>query len=141
MAMLLGIPNSSYIEIGDTANYGYTFDKVYDKKDIRTKGGALFTYITPASSFRRFSVPATFVTSENVSIINSWFSTATDLRFIEDDTFANTFHTVRIVGVSEPYNKYIQPYFRQFYEGSITFETVWIKNILKDLFYILVVCG
>tara|TARA_Y100000592_G_C5455220_1_gene311010 strand:- start:444 stop:818 length:375 start_codon:yes stop_codon:yes gene_type:complete len=124
MAMLLGIPNSSFIEIGDTANYGYTFEKLYDKKDLRTKGGALFTYIVPQSSFRRFTVPATFVNSQNKSIINSWFSTASDLRFIEDDTFANSFFSVRIVGVSEPYDKYIQPYFRQFYSGTITFETI-----------------
>ena len=37
MAMLLGVPNSSYIDLTDIAGYGYTFDKTFDKKDIRTK--------------------------------------------------------------------------------------------------------
>ena len=124
MAMLLGVQNSSYIDLTDIAGYGYTFDKTFDKKDIRTKGGKLFTYITPASTFRRFKIPTTFVTSSDVSIVNSWFSTGTNLRFIEDDTYPNSYFDVRIVGTSEPYNKFIQPYFRQFYSGEIVIETI-----------------
>ena len=124
MAMLLGVPNSSFIDLTDIAGYGYTFDKTFDKKDIRTKGGKLFTYITPASTFRRYKIPTTFVTSSDVSIVNSWFSTGTDLRFIEDDTYPNSYFDVRIVGTSEPYNKFIQPYFRQFYSGEIVIETI-----------------
>ena len=124
MAMLLGIPNSSYISLTNIAGYGYTFNKTFDKKDIRTKGGKLFTYITPASTFRRFKIPTTFVTSSDVSIVSSWFSTGTDLRFIEDDTFANSYFDVRIVGTTEPYNRFIQPYFRQLYAGTITLETI-----------------
>ena len=30
MAMLLGVPNSSYIDLTDIAGYGYTFDKTFD---------------------------------------------------------------------------------------------------------------
>ena len=89
--MLLGVPNSSYIDLTDIAGYGYTFDKQYDKKDIRTKGGKLFTYITPASTFRRFKIPTTFANSSTASQISSWFSTGTNLRFIEDDTFATRY--------------------------------------------------
>ena len=66
MAMLIGIPNSGYITLDEVAGYGYTFNKILDKKDIRTKGGKLFTYITPASSFRRFKIPMTFVASSDV---------------------------------------------------------------------------
>ena len=51
MAMLLGVPNSSYINLTDLAGYGYTFSTNYDKQDIRTKGGKLFTYITPSSTY------------------------------------------------------------------------------------------
>ena len=124
MAMLLGIPNSSYITLDNIVGYGYEFQRNLDKRDIRTKGGKLFTYITPASTFRRFEIPTTFVTSSDVSIVNSWFSTGTDLRFIEDDTYANSYFDVRIVGTSEPYNKFIAPYFRQFYSGEIVIETI-----------------
>ena len=81
-------------------------------------------YRTPASTFRRFEIPTTFVTSSDVSIVSSWFSTGTDLRFIEDDTFANSYFDVRIVGTTEPYNRFIQPYFRQLYAGTITLETI-----------------
>jgi hypothetical protein len=123
MAMLLGVPNSSYVNLTDLAGYGYTFTKEMDKKDIRTKGGKLFTYITPSSTFREFKIPTTFATSATVSQISSWFSTGTNLRFIEDDTFANSYYNVRIVGTTEPYQKYISPYFRQFYSGEIVIQT------------------
>jgi hypothetical protein len=124
MAMLLGVPNSSYITLDEVAGYGYQFDTSFDKKDIRTKGGSLFTYITPASKFQTFTLPMTYVASSDVSLINSYFATATDLRFIEDDTFPNSFYTVRITGMTAPFNKFLKPYFRQFYAGTITLETI-----------------
>ena len=124
MAQLLGLPNSAYLTIGESATYGYTFERTFDKKDIRTKGGKLFTYITPASSFRRFKIPMTFVASSDVSIINSYFSTGTNLRYIEDDTFPNSFYEVRIVGVTEPFTQFIKTYFRQHYAGEVIIETI-----------------
>ena len=123
MAILLGVPNSSYITITDHASYGYRFGAQLDKKDIRTKGGKLFTYITPASTFRRFKIPMTYVESSDVSLINSYFTTATNLRYIEDDTFPNSFYNVRIVGVAELFTSFQKPYFRQKYAGEITIET------------------
>jgi hypothetical protein len=124
MAMLIGIPNSSYITLDDIAGYGYQFEKEFDKKDIRTKGGALFTYVTPASKYHKFTLPLTYVSSSDVSLINSYFETGTDLRFIEDDTFANSFFEVRITGMTAPFTKFMQPYFRQLYAGTITLETI-----------------
>ena len=121
--MLLGVPNSSYIELQDQAGYGYNFQEELNKKDIRTKGGDLYTYITPASTFHRWSIPMTYVNSSKVSQINSWFRTATDLRFIEDNTFANSYYTVRIVGVGTPFTKFDMPYFRTYYAGEIVIET------------------
>jgi hypothetical protein len=115
MAMLLGVPNSSYITLSDHAGYGYRFGATVDKKDIRTKGGKLFTYITPASTFREFKIPLSFVNSNDV--------TGTDLRFIEDDTFANSFYNVRILGVKEPFVSYNEPYFRQKYAGEVLLQT------------------
>ena len=123
MAMLLGIPNSGYITLDDTAQYGYEFNTRLDKKDIRTKGGKLFTYITPTSKFNQFTIPATYVSSSDRSVVNSFFESGADLRFIEDDTFANSFYKVRIVGVEDPFNQFVKPYFRQLYVGTITLET------------------
>ena len=97
-SMLLGVPNSSYIVIGDNAGYGYKFENQLDKYDIRTKGGELYTYVLPQSTFQKFEIPMTFVTSTKRAQVNSWFITATDLRFIEDDGFPNSYYSVRIVG-------------------------------------------
>jgi hypothetical protein len=124
MSMLLGLANSSYISLDTTAGYGYDFAEELDKYDIRTKGGKLFTYITPAGAFTTFKIPLRFVNSSDRSVINSWFVTGTDLRFIEDNTFANSFYTVRITGKREPLTKFVEPYFRQFYDGELVLETV-----------------
>ena len=124
MAQLLGLPNSAYITIGESATYGYTFEQTFDKKDIRTKGGKLFTYITPAGSFRRFRIPMTFVASSDVSIINSYFATGTNLRYIEDDTFPYSFYELIITGMTEPFTQFIKPSFRQHYAGEVIIETI-----------------
>ena len=36
MAQLLGLPNSAYITIGESATYGYTFEQTFDKKNKYT---------------------------------------------------------------------------------------------------------
>ena len=121
--MLLGVANSSYVTLTNYAGYGYTFTENLDKIDIRTKGGTLFSYITPASTYQTFKIPLSFVNSSDRSQINSWFTTATDLRYIEDDSFPNSYYSVRIVGSTNPFNKFLQPFFRQYYEGEIVIET------------------
>ena len=124
MSILLGVPNSSYIVLDELAGYGYSFSENQDKYDIRTKGGKLFTYITPAGKYNSFRIPMRLVNSSDRSLINSWFSTATDLRFIEDNTFATSYYTVRITGRTDPFTKFVEPYFRQYYEGQLVLETV-----------------
>jgi hypothetical protein len=124
MAMLLGIPNSSYITLDNIVGYGYEFQRNLDKRDIRTKGGSLFTYITPAGGYNSFKLPATFVNSSDRSLVNSWFESGADLRFIEDDTFANSYYNVRITGTTDSFTRFVQPYFRQLYSGTITLETI-----------------
>ena len=121
--MLLGVANSSYVTLNVGATYGYTFTNNIDKHDIRTKGGDLYTYITAGGNFRRFRVPMTYVLSADRAQVNSWFETGTDLRFIEDDSFANSYYTVRITGKTDPFTKFTKPYFRQRYEGEIIIET------------------
>ena len=121
--ILLGVPNSSYIELQDEAGYRFQFTLNLNKQDIRTRGGSLFTYITPASSYRQFRIPMTFVNSSKRAQVNSWFETGTDLRFIEDDSFANSYYSVRIVGKQDPFQTFHAPYFRTYYDGEIVIET------------------
>ena len=80
MSILLGVPNSSYINLDTTATYGYRFIEQFDKYDIRTKGGSLFTYITAQGNYNTFKIPMSFVESSDRSLINSWFSTANDIE-------------------------------------------------------------
>ena len=123
-SILLGIPNSGYIVLSDLAGYSYSFNHTIDKKEIRTKGGTLFTYVTADGNFSKFTLPLTYVGSSDVSIINSWFNTATNLRYIEDNAFPNSYYTVRTTGKDEPFRGFNKPYFRQFYKGSVVIETV-----------------
>jgi len=121
--ILLGIPNSGYI-ILDSAGYGYKFETTFNRNDIRTKDGTLFSYVLPNSDSKKWDIPLKFVNSSQVSHINSWWSTATDLRYIEDDSFANSYYAVRIVGKKDTITKFVEPYFRQRYEGSLVIETI-----------------
>ena len=122
--ILLGVPNSSYIILSDNSGYGYKSGEEQNRAEIRTKDGKLFTYISPASTYRKIEIPMKFVNSSDVSLINSYWSTATDLRYIEDDSFPNSFYNVRIVGKTEPFVKFVEPYFRQLYEGKVVLETI-----------------
>lgn len=121
--ILLGVPNSSYIILSDVT-YDYEFSRENERYDVRTKGGSLFSYIMPDSTFRRFKIPMSFVSSSNQSLVGSWHITGTDLRYIEDDSFANSYYEVRIVGRTSPFTKFVQPYFRQEYEGELVIETI-----------------
>jgi len=121
--ILLGVPNSSYVTLTDEAGYGYNFSTQLNKKDLRTRTGKLYTYITPASTYQQFKIPLTYVASSTVSQINSWFETATDLRYIEDDSFPNSYYSVRIVGTTSPMTMFNKPYFRTYYSGEIVLET------------------
>ena len=121
--ILLGVPNSSYIVLTDV-DYDYSFTTEQERYDIRTKGGSLFSYLMPESTYKRFILPMSFVSSSNQSLVGSWHSTATDLRYIEDSSFANSYYTVRIVGTTQPFTKFVQPYFRQEYEGQLVIETI-----------------
>lgn len=113
-------PVGSYI----TLNPGYDFSatKVLDRQDVRVKDGSLYTYIQ--GSHRRFNIPETWVASYNRSLVNSWWESAADLRFIEDDTFPASYFTVRVMGDEEPYQTYVEPYYKQFFKGELVIETI-----------------
>lgn len=114
----IGVRN--YIELPTT--YEYSAAESLIRKDIRTKAGNLYSYIEPYS-FRRFTLPLVHVNSADRSLINSWWATGSELRFVEDSTYPFSFSNVRIVGNSEPLTKFMPPYNGE-YEGELVLETV-----------------
>lgn len=100
--------------------YDYANLKIIGRGDIRAKGGSLFTFTE--GNYRQIVIPETFVTSATRLLVNSWWETSTDLEFFEDSDIAD-FENVRIVGSSEPYPQFVQPYFQQFYVGELVLET------------------
>jgi len=115
-------PVGSYVTLTNIAGYGYRFAETIDRKDIRTKG-QLYTYIQNGS-WHKLKIPASYVNSADRSLINSWWKTATNLLFFEDSDQTSTYHTVRIMGVQEPFQSFVRPYFRTYYAGEIILETV-----------------
>ena len=110
----------NYIELPTT--YEYSATENLTRKDVRTKAGNLYSYIEPGS-FRRFTLPLMHVNSAERSLINSWWATGSELRFVEDSTYPFSFSNVRIVGESEPLTKFMRPYNNE-YEGELVLETV-----------------
>ena len=114
----IGLRN--YIELPTT--YEYSATENLTRKDVRTKAGNLYSYIEPGS-FRRFTLPLVHVNSADRSLVNSWWATGSELRFVEDSTYPFSFSNVRIVGEREPLTKFMPPYSSE-YEGELVLETV-----------------
>lgn len=121
MTMMLGVPGS-YIEL--TPDYSYTFTKVVDRQDIRTKQGGLYTYLGQGS-YRKFSLPLSWVSTADRAQVNSWWETATELQWKENGLdFPSSLYTVRITGGEEPFQTFVEPYFQVQFSGTIILETV-----------------
>lgn len=121
----------------------YTFVEVHDRQDLRSRTGALFTYIVKPQ-YRRYEMTLSWVSSLNRSLISSWHATGADLVMYEMDdpdirvadgtwTAVGSITAsgnvspsvlVRISGYEEPLNTYVEPYFREYYAGSLTLETI-----------------
>ena len=116
-------PVGSYVTLTGKIGYDYRFAEGIDRKDMRTKGGQLYTYIQNGS-WTTLKLPASWISSSDRSLINSWWKTATNLLFFEDSDQSSTFFNVRIMGIQEPFQSFVKPYFRTYYAGEIILETV-----------------
>lgn len=104
-------------------SYKYDFVKTLNRADLRTRVGALYTYIDEGE-FIKFKLPLSWVNSSDRTTITDWWKAGSDLKFIEDSSFPHSFHNVRIVGVDEPFQTYVKPYFRTYFEGALKLETI-----------------
>lgn len=110
----------NYIELPVT--YGYERAEVLTRHDARGAAGALTTYIEP-NAYGRFTLPLVHVDSAARSLINSWWTTGSELRLVEDSTYPFSWRSVRITGTEEPITKFMRPYNSE-YEGELVLETV-----------------
>lgn len=110
---------------------GFGFEQaltMVNRQDHRTKEGTLYTYIE-TGTFRRFALPWSFVNSSERSLVNSWWVSGQDLRFILDSSFSSSFYTVRIMEVEEPFQAFVKPYgigdsaSQPLWDGEIVLET------------------
>lgn len=118
------------MQLGTVGSYitlypDYTFSNALNiqREDVRTKYGSLYTYIQQGTH-RIIRIPETWVSSMNKNLVNSWWQTGTNLRFIEDNSNPSSYYTVRIMGIEEAYQTYVKPYFQQFNSGELILETI-----------------
>ena len=106
---------------------GIDIDPEYDMKlsglkieDVhRTLGGVEYRY--KWGDYDRVEFSLQWVNSSTMAIVNSWWSSNTNLQFMETDV-AGTELNVRLVNKTKPIDRYIKPYTDMFM-GKIQLET------------------
>lgn len=112
-----------------TPNFGFEQAlTLVNRQDQRVKEGQLYTY-TDNGVYRRFTLPWSWVSSSERSLVNSWWGSGQDLRFLMDSSFSGSFFTVRIMEVEEPLQGFVRPYGigesggAPLYQGELILET------------------
>ncbi len=80
-----------------------------------TKSGQRYEYLS--AEIDGWKLPAVFVTSADMTLVNSWWSAATILSLTPD--YTTEVFTVAMENRSKPINKYEEPY-DDLFKGSIT---------------------
>lgn len=104
-------------------NFDYLMIKHIDKKDIRTKQGNLYSYIKKGGH-TQFKLPTSWVNDIDKSIINMWWRTKTNLKYIENKDKPNENFNVRIMNIKEPLEFNVNQYYKEYFEGEIILETI-----------------
>lgn len=115
-------PVGSYITVNPTYESEF-IDILSNRQDLRTRAGNLYSYIEGAS-YRQITLPLQWIDATNRSLINSWWKSGSNLRFIENSDAPSSYHTVRITNEEEPLTSYVAPYFQQYWQGELVMETV-----------------
>lgn len=116
MTFRLFIDSSTGIDVEPTWDYEDKTQKIEDRH--RSRGAKEYVY--KWSEYSVFSVPVTYVSSEFKSIVNSWWSSNTNLQWMEEGT--SNVYNVRLVNDNVPIGKNIAPYTNQF-EGVLELES------------------
>ena len=129
----------SYIDI--QPHPGYEFAKNISRSHLRTKQGNLYSYTDPSCLQIEVKFKTSWVTSSDRSLVNSWWENISLLRFFETSSYQIADGTYladgsiladggdvrmihgKLIDVSEPFQKFINPYSQIFYDGQIILST------------------
>lgn len=116
MAFRLFINSSTGLTIEPTHDYKEVDDKI--EQVVRARSGKRYNYLW--SSFKKWSLPVVFVDSSFASIVNSYWSSNTNLLF-KNESSTSVFSVV-ITNNVKPIGELIKPY-DNLYKGVIEVET------------------
>ena len=114
-------PGSYTVEL--SPSFAYERVKQVERAHHRSRAGALHTYLTPGG-FTRFKLPLTWVGSADRDTVTSWWKTGADLSYTEETAEPFSYHSVRVVGVEEPFQSFVEPYYQTYYAGEVILETI-----------------
>lgn len=112
----LFVNSSTGVDIDPEYDYEEGDEKQESTK--RSMTGKLYKY--KWGTYRVFKFGVTYVNSSFMAIVNSWWVSNTELKFMK--VGATQVYSVRIENNSAPIRKFIEPYDDQF-EGKIELET------------------
>jgi len=98
----------------------WSYEDRTTKMEDRHRARSSVEYVYKWSEYNVFNVPVMYVNSEFRAIVNSWWSSNTDLKWMEEGTAA--VYNVRITNKNKPIGKHVAPYRDQF-EGIIELES------------------
>lgn len=99
-------------------DFEYLPDEVQQRSDHRTQDGSKYDYLW--GSYRKISVPVSWVDSAFKAQVNSWWTTRTELQWT--DNTGLTVSSCKIVNTNKPIASYMPPYLDQ-WGGVIDLET------------------
>ena len=113
----LGITSATEVELIPEWSYKNGDTMKYSR--YRTAAGRLYQY--KWHDYKKISFPTKFVTSETMSIVNSWWNTQTKLLFFVNDGGTVSVTSVFIVNKDAPFRENIKPY-TEYWQGAIELE-------------------
>lgn len=117
MAQFLLFANSN----SDTAyfhvEWDYSESKQKIQNDHRMQDGGLYQY--KYGEYTKIKAPVTYVTSDYVEMVSSWWGANTELHWVEEGS--NNSFSVKITNKKRPIDKKVMPY-SYYYMGTLELE-------------------
>ena len=119
LTFTLGIDSSTEVTL--PPEYDYQAPTVKIDSRFRSKSGKLYTY--KWGDYDKFDFSVQYLSNSSAAIVNSWWSTDTELLFFVASDNGNTeVSSVMIQNKSEPFTEFQPPYI-EYKKGKILLET------------------
>jgi len=116
MTFRLFVDSSNGLDVNPEWDYKETDEKIESRH--RTRDGSELVYKWGEFEAKEFTVM--FVNSEFASIVNSWWSSNTNLLWMEEG--GSAVNSVHIVNSKKPIDSFIKPY-KDLFKGKIQLGT------------------